>query len=83
MLNIKEKRIIICSIVRNAEKGLIRNIPEIKRLAKYLEASKYAILNYSGEYSNRSSGVVFDTLFNGVPVIGKKCQYLSKNDVLA
>lgn len=43
----------------------------------YLEASKYAILNYSGEYSNRSSGVVFDTLFNGVPVIGKKCQALA------
>ena len=38
-----------------------------------LENSKYTILNYQGEYSRRSSGVVYDTLFAGVPVIGKKC----------
>lgn len=42
----------------------------------YLNDSRYAILNYSGEYSKRSSGVVFDTLFNGVPVIGCRCSAL-------
>lgn len=42
----------------------------------YLHNSKYAILNYTGEYSERSSGVVFDTLFNGVPVIARQCKAL-------
>ena len=42
----------------------------------YLESSKYTILNYQGEYSRRSSGVVYDTLFAGVPVIGRKCTAL-------
>ncbi len=43
---------------------------------RYLQESRYAILNYQGEYSIRSSGVVFDTLFSGVPVIGKRCTAL-------
>lgn len=43
----------------------------------YLSNSKYAILNYKGEYSKRSSGVVYDTLFSGVPVIGCNCKALS------
>lgn len=42
----------------------------------YLKNSKYAVLNYSSEYSERSSGVVYDTLFNGVPVIGRRCKAL-------
>ncbi|MDD3040472.1 glycosyltransferase [Bacteroides sp.] len=42
----------------------------------YIHNSKYAFLNYSGEYSERSSGVVFDTLFNGVPVVGRRCKAL-------
>lgn len=42
-----------------------------------LENSKYAILNYQGEYSQRSSGVVYDTLFAGVPVVGCKCKALN------
>lgn len=42
----------------------------------YLDNSKYIILNYSSEYSQRSSGVVFDALFRGVPVVGKKCKSL-------
>lgn len=41
-----------------------------------LASSKYTILNYQGEYSRRSSGVVFDTLFAGVPVIGQRCTAL-------
>jgi glycosyltransferase involved in cell wall biosynthesis len=42
-----------------------------------LENSKYTILNYQGEYSRRSSGVVYDTLFAGVPVIGQQCLALN------
>ena len=44
---------------------------------KYLRESRYAILNYQGEYSNRSSGVVYDNIFSGVPVIGKRCKALN------
>lgn len=43
---------------------------------RYLNESRYALLNYQGEYSVRSSGVVFDTLFSGVPVIGQRCKAL-------
>lgn len=43
---------------------------------RYLNESRYCILNYTGEYSIRSSGVVFDTLFAGVPVIGRRCKAL-------
>lgn len=43
---------------------------------QYLKDSRYSILNYNGEYSQRSSGVVFDTLFAGVPVIGCRCKAL-------
>ncbi len=39
--------------------------------------SRYCILNYSGAYSEHSSGVVFDIIFNGVPVVGKSCMSLN------
>lgn len=42
----------------------------------YIRNSRFCILNYQGEYSRRSSGVVLDTIFNNVPVIGKKCKAL-------
>lgn len=42
----------------------------------YIRDSKFAILNYSNAYSERSSGVVFDTLFNGTPVLGRMCKSL-------
>lgn len=38
--------------------------------------SRYCILNYSGAYSEHSSGVVYDILFRGVPVIGRACKAL-------
>ena len=41
-----------------------------------LKTSRYAFLNYQGEYSRRSSGVVYDTLFAGIPVIGQFCTAL-------
>ena len=37
-----------------------------------LHDTRYAMLNYHGVYANRSSGVVFDMVFNGVPVVGRK-----------
>lgn len=42
----------------------------------YIRQSRYCILNYSECYSQKSSGVVFDFLFRGVPVIGSKCRTL-------
>lgn len=42
----------------------------------YINYSRYCILNYQGEYSNRSSGVVFDIIFSGVPVVGNLCKAL-------
>lgn len=43
---------------------------------RYINESRYCILNYQGEYSNRSSGVVFDIIFSGVPVVGNSCKAL-------
>lgn len=66
-------------------KEICKNAPNIKlhlnyidneTYSHYLHISKYAILNYSEAYSERSSGVVFDTLFHDVPVIGNKCKTL-------
>lgn len=42
----------------------------------YIRNSRYAILYYDESYSHKSSGVVFDFLFRGVPVIGSKCRTL-------
>ena len=43
----------------------------------YIHQSRYCILNYQGAYTNdRSSGVVLDTIYNGVPVIGHRCRAL-------
>ena len=43
---------------------------------KYLYQSRFCVLNYKGEYSRRSSGVVLDMIFNDVPVIGLECKAL-------
>lgn len=50
----------------------------------YIKNSKYCILNYSGTYNDRSSGVVLDILFDGTPVVGQKCgalDIIKKNDI--
>lgn len=44
--------------------------------SSYLSQSRYTILNYQEEYSKRSSGVVYDTIFAGVPVVGCRCSAL-------
>ena len=46
---------------------------EYKRNIQY---SRFCILNYSTSYMQRSSGVVFDALFNNTPVIGHKSDAL-------
>ena len=43
---------------------------------RYIEESRYCILNYQGSYVERSSGVVLDTLFKGVPIVGRRCRAL-------
>ena len=43
----------------------------------YIHRSRYSVLNYTSEYSVRSSGVVYDMLFNGTPVIGRRCSALN------
>ena len=43
---------------------------------RYIQQSRYCILNYQGVYTDRSSGVVLDTLFNGTPVVGHRCNAL-------
>lgn len=40
---------------------------------KYIRNSRYCILNYSGTYNDRSSGVVLDIIFNNTPVVGNNC----------
>lgn len=41
-----------------------------------IQQSRYAILNYGSAYAERSSGVVLDTIFNGLPIIGRRCKAL-------
>lgn len=43
---------------------------------KSLAESRYCILNYRGGYATHSSGVIYDTLFSGVPVVGRRCEAL-------
>lgn len=59
--------------------------PNIELRLRYLDSqeytdiirsSRYCILNYSGAYSEHSSGVVYDILFNGLPVVGSQCRSL-------
>lgn len=67
-------------------KQICKNSPNIELKIEYItneeyykciNQSRYSILNYSEEYSNRSSGVVYDMIYNGVPVIGRRCKALS------
>lgn len=49
-----------------------------------IRSSRYCILNYSAAYSEHSSGVVFDILFRGVPIIGSNCrtlQFIAENGI--
>jgi len=43
---------------------------------EYIRQSRFCLLNYSDEYSVRSSGAVYDMLYNQVPIIGRRCRAL-------
>ena len=42
----------------------------------YFRQSRFCWLNYSDAYSAHSSGVVFDAIYRGTPVIGRNCKTL-------
>ena len=65
--------------------GIINKYPNIEHhigfiddehFKYYINHSKYCVLNYSGTYFDRSSGVVLDVIFNGTPVVGTQCSAL-------
>ena len=61
----------VCAGAKNIELRL-----EYLSEAAYDEAirqCRYCILNYSENYFLHSSGVVFDILFRGVPIVGSRC----------
>ncbi len=62
----------------NGAKNIILKLEYIseKEYYNFIQISRYCILNYKGGYSERSSGVVLDILFNGTPVVGNKCKAL-------
>lgn len=64
----------IAAAVDNIELRL-RFIDE-KEYGDIIRFSRYGVLNYSGAYSDHSSGVVFDILFSGLPVFGRRCKSL-------
>ena len=66
-------------------KNVCQNKKNINLKLQYLNEEEYVngirnckscILNYSGAYSEHSSGVIYDILFNGTPVIGTDCKAL-------
>lgn len=73
-IELKEKLEKICSEANNI--NLILDYISEEQYHNYLMESKYALLNYTDTYSERSSGVVFDMLFNNVPVVGSSCYTL-------
>lgn len=44
---------------------------------KCLLESRYGILNYQGVYASSTSGIVYDTIFSGLPVVGRRCAALA------
>lgn len=65
----------ICDSCSNIE--LYLDYLSEEQYIEYMNQSRYSLLNYHGDYTVRSSGVVFDFIFNGVPVIAHKCQAMS------
>ena len=55
---------------------LILDYLDDKDYDRYLRQIKYCILNYSDAYSEHSSGVIFDALYRGTPIIGRRCKFL-------
>ena len=55
---------LICGYIDNQEYDAI------------IRSSRFCVLNYTQAYSSHSSGVVFDVLYRGTPVIGRECAFL-------
>lgn len=72
--SLKSELIKVCANVSNIELKI--GFLSDNEFEKIIQNSKYSILNYHGVYAERSSGVVYDTIFRGVPVIGKRCMAL-------
>ena len=51
-------------------------LPE-KTLDDILLCSSYVVLNYSDDYSEHSSGIVYDALAHGCPILGRHCKGLN------
>lgn len=58
MIFTKDRSVIICSIVRNAEKGLRRNIPEIKRLCRSF--MDYKVFIYENDSTDKTKQLLQD-----------------------
>ena len=56
MKPIKEATLIVCSIVRNAEKGLRNNIPVIDELCKYFK--DYRIIVYENNSIDKTKEIL-------------------------
>lgn len=42
----------------------------------YIASSRYIVLNYSESYKMRSSGVIFDAIYSGKPVLARRRQFV-------
>jgi len=47
-----------------------------ERYDSIIRCSHYCVLNYTDAYSTHSSGVVFDILYRGTPIVGRICESL-------
>lgn len=73
--DIEEEIISVCADAENIQLNL--GYLSEEEYSMSIINSKYCFLNYSGAYSEHSSGVVFDILFRNVPIIGTKTKFLS------
>lgn len=72
----------VCSTCSNIELHI--GYLSDEKYRSYIRNSRFCILNYQGEYSKRSSGVVLDTIFNNVPIIGCHCkalEFIGENNI--
>ena len=56
MTNLSNKSIIVCSIVRNAEKGLRRNVPVVKALCRRF--GDYRVVVYENDSTDGTKEVL-------------------------
>jgi len=72
--DIRKRIISICKDYNNIK--LVLDYISEEEYDKYIRVSRYCVLNYSEAYSNHSSGVVYDILYRGTPIIGRRCGFL-------